>query len=154
MLIAVAVVISLFIVGIVAYKLAPNPTREVVERRLREKLPPGYEELRVFDYDQRLGQLKFDVLYRDNFAPLGVRYSVSRFDAMEFSQGGAGQRVEVEGRKLMIDVPFERWLVVRATFDPSGKIVRATGLTTAGPAEAAANEARARQLALVVHGLY
>ncbi|QDU20592.1 hypothetical protein [Urbifossiella limnaea] len=148
---------GLAVIGLGVYLvivLRPNPTKEQVESRLRETLPPGYEDFKTVSYDRERGDLKFTVTYRDHFAPAGVTYTVSRYRGLEGGRGGGGWRVCVEGRKRLLERPFERWLVVEAVFDSSGKMVHKQGLTTAGPAEAAANEERAWLIALAVHGAF
>src|SRR5262249_26205987 len=102
------------LVGLFAILLRPNPTLQEVESALSQNLPPGYEKLDVREYDRAEGKLRLTVTYREH-ADVGVDYEVSRFQT--FVPSGREWVVLVTGRRPQWDQPFEKWLVVEASFD-------------------------------------
>lgn len=128
--------------------LRPNPTLQEVESALHQNLPPGYEKLDVREYDRAEGKLRLAVTYREH-AGVGVDYEAVR--VRTYVPSGREWVVSVTGRRPQWDQPdpFERWLVVDASFDRKGKMVRkkpGVGIP--------AFEERAAQIAVAVHAAF
>jgi hypothetical protein len=141
--------VFLFAFGWLLYALTPNPSKESVERSLRQNLPVGYEKLEIGSYDREGGRLAFTVTYHEPGDLIGVDYEVVRYYDTGFL-GKPGWKVQVTGRKRQLNVPGERWLMVEAVFDRRGQIVWKQGITAAGPGEGPAVEERARRIAMAV----
>lgn len=56
--------------------LIPPRSKVSVERSLRERLPPGYEDFRLDSFDPKTSELKFSLKYRDYGDLIGVTYEV------------------------------------------------------------------------------
>ncbi len=139
--------------GLLLNWLTPYPTKDAVERSLRLNLPPGYEDLRVENYEPKAGNIKFRVKYREFGDLMGVVYDVTRFVDGQGNLGSRGPKVEVIGRRQQWDHPTERWLMVHALFDHHAKIVDKR-VTAADATEGPLIEQRARQIVLALNASF
>jgi hypothetical protein len=145
-LVFVITVVALLAWGV--YALLPYPDQPTIERRLRQNLPPGHEDLFIFRWERSQGELAFNVLYRDYGDLIGVRYEVRRWwNALNTAY------ISVQVTRIQLGVPRERWTLVDLTFALDGTLTsRNVGAATPGEGERL--EQRARQIALAVAKAY
>lgn len=154
-LLAVAGGAGVLILGVFTlYQLRPNPTADRVQRELRDTLPPGYSDFKVESYNRDTGELRLVVTYREFGDIVGVKYEVVRFHGPEALRGGGGWLVQVTGRRQQLDAPFERWLMIVATFDRAGRMTWKGEASAAGPNEGPVVEERARGIARAVYAAF
>ncbi len=141
--------LGLALIALGVYIVTPAPTRESVERRLRERLPPDHKQLKVESFDSDSGRLQFVVSYRESGHIMETDYDVVRYRASDGAPGGAGWRVQATGQRRVWNNPSTKLVMIRVVFDRHGRVTE-RGADGAGPDDAPVFERRAREIASVV----